>query len=186
VAEAAKQARMTVEEFVAWPGESGVRYELVDGAPVAMNPPMTFHRIIAVNIAGLLYTRLRGRQPCRAEAEVGVWIAEDDYYVAGLAVTCAPLSNTDRMIEPLLVVEILSKSTRTDDLGRKIPAYQEIASVREIWAVDSERRFVRVWRREEGDEGGWGMKRHMGAASFEGGVVGGAFALDDIYENTGL
>jgi Uma2 family endonuclease len=175
---------MTVEEFVNWPGEFGVKYELIDGVPVAMNPPMTFHRIIAVNAAGLLRDRLRGRKPCRAEAEAGIGITEDDYYVAELAVTCAPVRNTDRMEEPTLVVEVLSKSTRTEDLGRKIPAYKEIASVREVWAVDSERRSVQVWRREGRR---WIEEpRLMGRSSFESEVLGGDVALDDLYETTDL
>jgi Uma2 family endonuclease len=183
VADAARQEiRMTVEEFVTWPGEPDTRYELIDGVPVAMNPPMAFHRIIAVNVAGVLRERLRGRKPCRAEAEAGIWINEDDYYVADLAVTCSPIKNTDRVEEPRLAVEILSKSTRTDDLGRKIPAYMEIASVREIWAIDSERRFVRVWRRADD----WNMKRYVGAATFRSEVLEGALTLDEFYDNTDL
>jgi Uma2 family endonuclease len=175
--------KMTVEEFVDWPGEPNVRYELVGGVPVAMNPPMAFHRIIAVNVAALLRERLRNRRPCRAEAEAGIWITEDDYYVADLAVTCAPVSNSDRVEDPVLVVEILSKSTRTEVLDRKVPAYQEIASVGEVWAIDSERRRVWLWRRE-GER--WYVERYMGQSGFASSVIEGAFALDELYDNTGL
>jgi Uma2 family endonuclease len=185
MADAARQhPRMTVEEFVNWPGEFGVKYELIDGVPVAMNPPKTFHGAIVASAAALLGLRLRGRRPCRGLADAGVWITEEDYYVADLAVTCSPVKNTDRVHEPSLLVEVLSKSTRTEDLGRKIPAYKEVASVREVWAVDSERRSVQVWRRE-GPR--WIEEpRFVGRSSFESEVLGGAVALDDLYETTDL
>jgi Uma2 family endonuclease len=183
VGDAARQpARMTVEEFVNWPGEFGVKYELVEGVPVAMNPPKTFHGAIVASIVVHVGTKLRRRRPCRVLTDAGVWITEEDYYVADLAVTCSPIENTDRVHEPSLLIEVLSKSTRTDDLGRKIPAYMDIDSVREIWAVDSERRSVRVWRRADD----WSVKRYVGATSFVSEVVEGAVALDDLYETTDL
>jgi Uma2 family endonuclease len=72
VAEPVKRDRMTVEEFVAWEGEPDVRYELVDGVAVTMNPPMTFHAAIVVTVGGELNARLRRRRPCRALNGVGV------------------------------------------------------------------------------------------------------------------
>ena len=174
---------MTVEEFVKWPGEAGVRYELVDGVVVAMNPPMTFHGAVVASVAAHLAARLRSRRPCRTLSEAGIWITEEDYYVADLAVTCSPIKNTDRVEEPTLLVEVLSKSTRTEDFGRKIPAYMEIASVREIWAIDSERRRVWVYRRE-GER--WVQERYVGTANFRSDVLDDTLALDDLYENTDL
>ena len=48
-------SRMTVEEFLDWPGDgSGKKFELVDGEPRAMTPASVSHRIIQANIAGIL------------------------------------------------------------------------------------------------------------------------------------
>ncbi len=175
--------RMTVEEFLRWEGEPDVRYELIDGRPVAMNPPRGFHRTIAINVGGLLWSRLRERRVCRAESEAGIELQDGNYYVADLAVTCAGPANAASIEQPALIVEILSRGTRADDLGGKIPAYQDIASVQEIWAIDSERRRIWVYRRE-GER--WVIDRYVGSASFTSAVVEGDFALDDIYENTDL
>ena len=65
--------------------------------------------------------------------------------------TCERLQPRKLMEQPLLLVEVLSPSTRRTDFGVKILGYQELPSAREIWAVDSEERSVRVWRRA-GDE----------------------------------
>jgi Uma2 family endonuclease len=175
--------RMTVEEFLRWEGEPDVRYELIDGRPVAMNPPRGFHRTIAINVGGLLWSRLRERRVCRAESEAGIELQDGNYYVADLAVTCAGPANAASIEQPALIVEILSRGPRADDLGGKIPAYQDIASVQEIWAIDSERRRIWVYRRE-GER--WVIDRCVGSASFTSAVVEGDFALDDIYENTDL
>src|SRR3712207_8043505 len=45
-------------------------------------------------------TRLRSKRPCRVLTDAGIWITEEDYYVADLAVTCSPVKNTDRVQEP--------------------------------------------------------------------------------------
>jgi Uma2 family endonuclease len=182
MAETARR-RMTVEEFLRFEGEPDVRYELIDGHPVAMNPPMGRHRIIAVNVGGLIWSRLRRRGPCRAESEAGIDLGDGNYYVADLAVTCSGDPRAAAVDEPRLVVEILSKSTRKDDLGEKIPAYQDIPSVTEIWAIDSERRSVRVWRRD-GER--WMMERYVGSTGFVSTVADAEIALDDLYEHTGL
>jgi Uma2 family endonuclease len=84
---------------------------------------------------------------------------------------------------PSLIIEVLSKSTRGGDLGRKVPDFQDISSVQEIWAVDSERRRVWVYRRESDH---WRIDRYVGSATFGSAVVEGSFSLDDIYENTDL
>ena len=55
--------------------------------------------------------------------------------------------------------------------------------MQEIWAIDSERRRIWVYRRE-GER--WVIDRYVGSASFASAVVEGDFALDDIYENTDL
>ncbi len=175
---------MTVAEFLDWRGgDRDVRYQLLDGVPTATNPPRSFHRTIVVNTGAAISSRLRGRAPRRAEADAGVWFADDEYYVADLAVTCAPVENTAWVVDPVLVVEVLSPSTRAEDLGVKVPDYQELPSVAEIWAVDSERRRVRVWRRD-GER--WVMERYLGATRFESSVLRDGVGLDELYENTGL
>lgn len=60
--------RMTVAEFLAWDDGAETRYELIDGQPVAMNPPGGPHRTIAMNAGGVLLAALRDRPPCHPQA----------------------------------------------------------------------------------------------------------------------
>jgi Uma2 family endonuclease len=175
--------RMIVEEFLRWEGEPNLYYELVDGVPVPMGRLRSLHGTIVVNVAGGIHARLRGRGRCRAEMRAAILISADDCWSADLAVTCSPLRDSELVDRPWLIVEVLSKASRDHDLGRKLPGYQDVPSVQEIWAIDSERRRVWVYRRE-GER--WMIDRYLGSASFASGVVDGELALDDIYENTDL
>ena len=173
--------RMTVDEFLAWEDGSDTRYELVDGAIRAMAPPGGAHGTIAANATVLIHAALRVRRPCRPQSEAGVRISEHVLWQADIAVTCKPPA--PEIIEPSLIVEVLSPSTRTNDLGRKLDDYKALPSVQEIWMIDSERRWAQVWRR--GDEG-WVGQDFVGSAAFESGVLQGFVPLDEIYADSGL
>jgi Uma2 family endonuclease len=89
--------------------------------------------------------------PCRVFAEAGIVLPDttDNFYVADLAVTCTPLERGDRLLrEPVLIVEILSRSTATFDRHTKVADYRRLPSVQEILLIDSESVFAEILRRE--------------------------------------
>jgi Uma2 family endonuclease len=174
--------KMTVEEFLTWDDGTDTRYELVNGEVRAMAAPDSPHRTILINIGGEIRQCLRGRAPCRTEAEAAVRIDDETLWQADLVVTCGP--NSKEIVEPQLIIEIQSPSTRRIDLGDKLDDYKQLPSVQEIWMVDSARRRVQVWRRV-GER--WMGEDHIGGSEFQSETVGGEpFVLDVIYENSGL
>ncbi len=175
------ERRMTVEEFLDWHDGTDTRHELIDGVIVAMSPPSGRHSIITMNAGYEIRRRLR--PPCRPFGEAGLTLADDTCVRADVAASCEEIGPKQLMREPFLLVEILSPSTRRDDLGFKVPAYQEVASVREIWAVDSEERSVRVWRLS-GEE--WINALPIRAGRIRSEALGDEVALDDLYADTGL
>jgi Uma2 family endonuclease len=177
------QKLMTVDEFLAWDDGTDTRHELVDGVVRAMAPPSNAHGTIAINGAVLIRTALRNRRPCRPQAEAGVRISDQTCWQADIAVTCTPITSGNEIDRPTLIVEVLSPNTRTNDLGRKLNDYKALASVQEIWMVDSERRWAQVWRR--GDEG-WVGQDLVGSAVFESGVLKSFVELDELYADSGL
>jgi Uma2 family endonuclease len=175
--------RMTVDEFLAWDDGTDTRYELVDGTIRAMAPPSNAHGVIAVNGAVLLRAALRDRRPCLPQAEAGVRINDHVCWQADIAVTCTPIAAGNEIDQPVLIVEVLSPGTRTNDLGRKLNDYKTLPSVQEIWMIDGERRWAQVWRR--GDEG-WIGQDFVGSAAFESGVLRSLVPLDELYADSGL
>ena len=97
--------------------------------------------------------------------------------------TLRTLTQAGGRMDPSLIVEVLSPTTRTHDLGRKLQDYQSLAAVQEIWLVDSERRWVQHWRRE-GDH--WRVQDFVGSSSFASPTLDGEMPLDELYRNSGL
>ena len=150
--------RMTLDEFLHWEDETDTRYELIDGFPVAMAPPAEAHRILAVRLVSRIDAALAGRRPCNAQIEPGVVRHDrtDSYYVPDIAVTCEPNEpGRQAMLDPILIVEILSPSTERSDRRLKMPAYQKIDSVREILLIDADSHHAEVYRRERNH---WGIE----------------------------
>ncbi|MEK0084520.1 Uma2 family endonuclease [Benzoatithermus flavus] len=175
------EKRMTVDEFLRWDDGTDTRYELVDGVIRAMAPPGGAHGTVAANATALIHAALRSRRPCRPQAEAGVRINDQTWWQADIAVTCKPPA--PEIVEPLLVIEVLSPHTRAHDLGRKLDDYKTLPSVQEIWMIDSEKRWAQVWRR--GDEGRLGQDL-VGSAVFESGVLQAFVPLDELYADSGL
>jgi Uma2 family endonuclease len=174
---------MTVAEFLAWDDGTDTRYELVDGRPVAMNPPGGPHRTIASNATALLSITLRDRPPCHPEQEAGIKITDHRWRQADVAVTCHPPA-PDYMIDPLLVVEVLSPSNRRTDLVDKLREYRSLPSVQEVWLIDSERRWVEVWQRDV--DGLWQVRDYVGSAVFASPVLRASVMLDELYRNVAV
>lgn len=142
--------RMSVEEFLHWEDGTDTRYELISGSVVAMAPALEGHRILAARLVRRFEEALERRRPCNAQGEAGIRHPErdDTFFIADVAVTCSlPDARRRYMLEPILIVEVLSSSTERDDRLIKVPAYQRIPSVQEILVVDSGALYAAVYRR---------------------------------------
>src|SRR5260221_867754 len=149
MADAAIRA-MTLEEFLRWDDGSDTRYELIGGFPVAMAPGLEDHGVLALRLGARIDAALASRRPCRAGTEAGILHPDrgDTFFVADVAVTCAPHeARRQYMQDPILLVEVLSPSTERHDRRIKVPAYQRIASVQDILLIDSESRYAELYRR---------------------------------------
>ena len=182
----AERARtpLTLDEFLAWDDGTDQRYELIDGEIVAMAPPMAAHGTLAVNIAGELRNRLRA--PCRAFAEAGIVRPErtDTFYQADLAISCTPAGPKDRWIrDPLVIIEVLSPSTAAHDRGIKLLGYREVASVREILLIDSERQRAELWQRTPT---GWTVTDLVGDATIPLPSLGCELPMSAFYDGVAL
>jgi len=111
------------------------------------------HNEISANFVILLRQHLRGT-PCRvymADVKTRVEAADCCFY-PDVQVTCAQSDLADRYAKrsPVPVVEVLSKSTATFDLGEKFADYPQLNSLREYVLVDQERIRVQIFRQREG------------------------------------
>ena len=173
--------RMTVAEFLSWEPGGDARYELVEGQPVMMNPAKLRHLDVQDNLSRLLLPFLD--RPCRLLGNVGVLLdAETDTYLeADMAISCEPRSpDQQHLLEPKLVVEVLSPSTRAHDFTHKLPRYWDMPSLQEILYISSTERSVRHWRHEDQS---WIMATVIGKGSVRLVTVEASVDLDEVYRD---
>ena len=142
----------TYDDYLEWENHQPERHEYIRGEVFAMSGTSDRHNEISLNLATLLRQHLRGT-PCRvymADVKTRVETADCCFY-PDVQVTCAQSDLTDRYAKrsPILVVEVLSKSTATFDLGKKFADYQQLNSLREYVLVEQERIRVQIFRRRE-------------------------------------
>lgn len=149
----ALRPRYTVREYTELEAASiRVKHEYVSGEIYAMAGGSTEHTALTNVLAMLIGGHLRG-QPCRTySSDLQITIeAADVYTYADLTVLCdlveRAASAPGHVINPLIVVEVLSPSTERYDREQKRLHYQQLASLQEYVLVAQDRKFVEVWRK---------------------------------------
>src|SRR5262245_50639784 len=122
--EAAQKARMTAEEYLAFERASEQKHEYADGEIFAMSGGTYEHGLIAGNVLGELRGALLER-PCTVQgSDVRVKaVATKRYLYPDVSVVCGrPVfedETRDTLLNPRVIVEVLSDSTERYDRGDK-------------------------------------------------------------------
>ncbi|MGC2601565.1 MAG: Uma2 family endonuclease [Rhodomicrobium sp.] len=139
----AKEAPMTVDEFLAWAEEQEGRYELFHGQVYAMAPERSAHALtkLAIHAALLEGVRLAGLPYIVYPDGMTVRISKDTAHEPDALVRCGPKLAADavEVPDPVIVVEVLSPSTRRIDAVRKLAGYFSLSSVHHYVIADPER-----------------------------------------------
>jgi len=144
---------VSVDDYLAAELDGQVRHEYVGGMVYEMTGATNLHIRIAGNIHGMLYVRQRGKpcQPCYADTKIRIrQPIEDRYYYPDVCVVCRPAAPHEAyQDQPVILVEVLSRSTRRTDLGEKKDAYLTIPSLSVYLLVEQERAAVIAFRRTD-------------------------------------
>jgi len=132
--------------------DDGKRYELVQGDLSVTPSPSPVHQRISRRLLRQLVDHCHGRSIGEVfHAPIDLILTNQDVFVPDLLVVSDPRHITKRGIEgpPLLVVEILSPSTRKQDRGVKARRYAELG-VEHYWIVDPEKERLECHRLAKG------------------------------------
>ena len=130
-----KPLRMSADEFLAWAMEQPEgRFELASGEVVAMAPERAAHALAKAEAWRALRRAIRDAGlPCQAFPDgMAVRIDDGTVYEPDATVRCGPELDGDAVefSDPVVVVEVLSPSTRARDAGAKLADYFRLPSVR--------------------------------------------------------
>ena len=178
--------RVTAEEYLAFEREAEAHHEFINGQIVAMAGGTRRHARICDNVLIATQTRLR-RTNCESySANLRVKIEETgNYTYPDLSIVCGEQRfedlREDTLLNPRVIVEVLSPSTERHDRGWKFKNYQLITSFEEYVLVSQdEPRIERLLRQ---GEVGWLMTHVEGldkSVRFES--IGCELPLREIYE----
>lgn len=141
---------ISVEDYLEGERESDIRHEYVDGQIFAMGGASELHNTVAAE----LHTAINSRLPdhCRAwmaDMKVKIEHAGKTYfYYPDIMVACGPNTGNQYIrTNPVLIVEVLSSSTRRNDLNEKLTNYTKVPSLLEYVVVSQNTPQLRIFRR---------------------------------------
>ena len=145
------QQRTTLAEFLAWEENQPERHEFFRGDTFAMVGGTARHNRVILNLASRIGDHLDGTK-CQVFAEnMKVQITEGALY-PDVVVACgkAEAGDEQTVTDPMLIIEVLSPSTKGYDKREKFILYRTLASLREYALIDPAKREVEVFTLTEG------------------------------------
>ena len=161
----------TYSDYLELEANSEEKYEFHGGYITAMAGGTLAHGQISVNVTTALRNSLEGaKKPCitySSDVKVHVTASHRTYYPDGSVVYDTPeISSKDKhaLINPILIVEVLSESMVAFDRGNKFAHYRKIPSLREYVLVSQSEPIVDTYYRL--DSGAWEIQTIEGLSEW--------------------
>lgn len=179
-------------DYLAFERQAETKHEYAGGEVFAMAGASARHNLIVANLVAELVVQLRGR-PCRVyPSDLRVAVSQDGpfYYPDLVALFAEPRfldDEGDTLLNPELVIEVLSATTEAFDRGPKFAHYRTVPSLQEVLFVAQDAvRAEHFVRREDGQ---WLLSDHASpeaSASLELPALGCRLELARVYDKVGL
>jgi Uma2 family endonuclease len=159
------QRKYSIEEYLEMENASTEKHEYYQGEIFAMSGAKMQHNIVAGNIFGELHHKLNGK-PCQPfNSDMRTHIEENTLFTyPDVSVVCGdPITrNNDEMnmLNPTIIFEVLSPSTKNYDRGEKFKLYRDIPTLKEYVLVDPEQVSIEAYHINE--HGNWELKEYKG------------------------
>ena len=149
----AAQTYLTPEEYIALERKATLKSEYLSGEIIAMSGASLAHNLITMNTANHLYNQLveGGCRVFMSDMRVGI-NAGTSYFYPDIVVVCdKPRFEDDvfdTLLNPQVVIEVLSTSTQNYDRGEKFARYRQLASLREYILISQDQVRVEHYLRQ--------------------------------------
>ncbi len=139
--------RLTEVEYLKGEFLSEIKHELIEGYAYAMAGASKNHERISAKLIQHFSNHLDNTpcEPFASDIKVKVW---QNFFYPDVMVVCDDKLNDDYTDSPLLIVEVLSKSTRKKDQSSKKRAYQSLSSLQEYVLIEQDFVEIEICRRE--------------------------------------
>jgi Uma2 family endonuclease len=149
----AEKHPLSAEDYLIMERTADTRHELVDGEIFAMTGASRAHNLINGNVFAALHSQLKDR-PCEIyNNDMRVKISPaGDYVYPDIVVVCDPPrfedEHVDTLLNPTLIIEVLSDSTEAYDRGGKFTAYRTLDSLSEYLLITQHEARIEHYTRQ--------------------------------------
>jgi len=162
----ANEKYVCVEEYFAREETAEHRSEYFCGDVFAMAGGTPNHNRITVNLASLLRSRFRGGTCEVFASDLRVQVKKDFHYTyPDVVVVCGELKflegRSDTVVNPVVIIEVLSESTKDYDRGTKFTAYRSIETLTDYVLVDQDTVHIEYFSKES--DGTWRLRELFSA-----------------------
>ena len=182
----------TPAQYLAMERAAETKHEYFNGRIYAMSGAQRSHVRVATNVVILLGTQLRGR-PCEVfNSDMRIRVSATGLYTyPDVSALCGEPEfedeEVDVLLNPTVLVEVLSKSTEAYDRGRKFDHYRSIPMLREYVLFEQDQARVEHYVRDGASGDRWGLTVVRGLdATLELPAVGCTLPLRDVYDRVEL
>jgi Uma2 family endonuclease len=145
---------LTPEQYLEIERKAECKSEYYNGEMFAMAGASEAHVVIVANLVGELRQQLKGR-PCRVTSNdlrlrvlpSGLYTYPDVMVVCGESQYAD--NRKDTVLNPVVIVEVLSESTRDYDRGQKFQFYRALPSVQEYVTIAQDSPHIEHWTRQQ-------------------------------------
>lgn len=148
------KTKLGVEDYLAGEKISPVKHEYVCGEVYAMAGTSDNHNRIVNELIAHLVFHLRSSSCEPFAGDIKVRVTPEVYYYPDILVSCEETAESPYFRnQPILIVEVISPSTKEIDRREKLLFYQQMPSVQEYAVVEQEKMHVEIHRRRA--DGTW-------------------------------
>jgi Uma2 family endonuclease len=138
--------KYTIEEYLEMEAAATEKHEYYQGEVFAMSGAKITHNIISGNVWGSLLQKLKGSACKPFNSNQRIHIEKNTLFTyPDISIVCGKVETNDdewNVLNPSVIIEVLSPSTKNYDGGKKFRLYRDIPSLREYVLVDSEAIWV--------------------------------------------
>lgn len=137
----------TVEDYLAFERSSELKHEYFGGEIFAMAGASAAHNIITANIVASLHRQVFERNCTVSPSDMRLKVVQHDLYTyPDVTVVCGNVhyedDEQDILLNPTVIIEVLSPSTENYDRGKKSHYYRTIPSLQEYLLVSQDGQHV--------------------------------------------
>jgi Uma2 family endonuclease len=145
--------RLTPQEYLAIERKAEYKNEYFDGEMFAMAGAKRWHNLITGNVVKRLGLQLDDRQCEVSASDMRVKVSSTGLYTyPDVVVVCGEArfedEEQDTLINPTVLIEVLSKSTEGHDRGKKFEHYRSLASLAEFVLIDQQKPHIEHFVRQ--------------------------------------